>query len=86
MMIKRKQGSKCEGFHLFIFLKKNIGLRFCMLDIQLVFLRIFGVGVNTPDSECTWNWRGRLVATFFAAFFAVFVAGFLPRFCCASKS
>jgi len=79
---KRERGSKRESFYLFILGKKNIGLRFCMLDIQLVFLRIFGVGLNTQDSECMRNcWQ-----MLFAAFFAFFVAGFLPRFCCASQS
>jgi hypothetical protein len=53
-----------------------------MLDIQLVYPEIFGADVNIQDSECMRNYR----QTLFAAFFAVFAAGFLPRFCCASKS
>jgi len=85
-VIKQKSVSEAavnvSVHYLLILLKKNIGLRFCMLDIQLVFLRIFGVGLNTQDSECMRNYWQML----FAAFFAFFVAGFLPRFYCASKS
>lgn len=64
-------------YYLLIFLKKNIGLRFCMLGIQLVFLRIFGVCLNTQDSECMRNYWQTLFAAFFAVFVAVVLAAVL---------
>jgi hypothetical protein len=81
---------------MFILLKKNIGLRFYTSNIQRVFLRIFGAGLDTQDSDYMRNyWQSTVFATFFALFVffallvAVFVAGFEVfqlRFGCASKS
>jgi hypothetical protein len=75
---KHKRAANCErggcAIQLFSLWNPNIGLVFRMLGILQVFPASFGAGANTQDSECMWNWRGRLFA---AVFVAVIVAGFL---------